>query len=161
MVDLLVDLHGADLGGEGAARAAGDDDRGQEDAHLAQDADGDQVDGEDLGAEAAQLIGALIGQHETDEKGDQPHDRQRVEARLLHLTDQRGEANAPRPQQRVREDDAGMPQEVGQIPGLEGCVHRPPAQSFGEGDERVRRLRLGDLRLVVAGHGLQQRLGTR
>ena len=29
-IDLLVDLHRADLGGEGAARAAGDDDRGQQ-----------------------------------------------------------------------------------------------------------------------------------
>ena len=38
-VDLLVHLHRADLRGEGAARAAGDDDRGQQDAELAQDRD--------------------------------------------------------------------------------------------------------------------------
>ena len=38
-IDLLVDLHRADLRGEGAARAAGDHDRGQQDADLAQDRD--------------------------------------------------------------------------------------------------------------------------
>src|SRR6185312_6236779 len=34
-VDLLVDLHGAELGGEGAARAPGDDDGGEQHAELA------------------------------------------------------------------------------------------------------------------------------
>ena len=38
----------------------GDQDRRQEDAHLAQHAIADQVDGEDLRAETGQLIGALV-----------------------------------------------------------------------------------------------------
>ncbi len=59
-VDLLVELHGADLGGEGAARAARDDDGGQEHPELAQHADGDEIDHEDLRAEALQLLGAQV-----------------------------------------------------------------------------------------------------
>ena len=57
-IDLLVELHRADLGGERAARAAGDDDRGQQHAELAQHADRDQVGHEDVDAVAAQLLRA-------------------------------------------------------------------------------------------------------
>ena len=64
------------------------------DAHLAQDTDADQVGGEDLRTEPGQLIGALIGQHHADQERDQPDDGQGVEARLLHMTDQRGAADA-------------------------------------------------------------------
>ena len=44
-------LHRAELGGDGAAGAAGDHDRGQERRDLAQRQDADEVDGEDGGAE--------------------------------------------------------------------------------------------------------------
>ena len=60
-VDLLAHLHRADLGGDGAARAAGDHDRGQQHAEFAQQQDADQVDDEDLRAEVAELEGALLG----------------------------------------------------------------------------------------------------
>src|SRR5713226_2227234 len=43
-VDLLVDLHGAELGSKGAARASGDDDGGEQDAELAQHAEAEQLD---------------------------------------------------------------------------------------------------------------------
>ena len=95
-VDLLVDLHRADLGGEGAARAAGDDDRRQQHPELAQDRDAEQVDRVDLGAEPAQLIGALIGHDDADQKRQQPDDRQRVEPDLLHLHQRRDPAQAAR-----------------------------------------------------------------
>ena len=52
----------ADLGGEGAAGAAGDDDRRQQHAELAQHADRHEVDREDLGAERAQLLRADVGE---------------------------------------------------------------------------------------------------
>jgi hypothetical protein len=71
-VDLLVHLHGADLRREGAARAAGDHDRGDEHAHLAQHGDADQVDHIDLAAELAQLIDALVGDHDADQDSRMP-----------------------------------------------------------------------------------------
>ena len=67
-IDLLVDLHGADLGREGAARAARDDDRGQQHAQLAEHADADGLDGEGLGAELAELLDALVGDHHADQE---------------------------------------------------------------------------------------------
>ena len=54
-VDLLAHLHRADLGGDGAARAAGDHDRRHQHAEFAQHQDADQIDDEDVGAEIAQL----------------------------------------------------------------------------------------------------------
>jgi hypothetical protein len=68
-VDLLVHHHGADLGGKGAARAAGDDDGRQQRAELAQEGDAEQIDGIDLGAELAELVGALESHHHADQEG--------------------------------------------------------------------------------------------
>ena len=102
-VDLLVDLHRADLGGKGAAGAAGDDDRGHQHAQFAQDADRQQVDGIDLGAELAQLVGALVGDHHPDQKRQHADDGQRIDPGLLHLSDHRGQPEPARvPQQAQR-----------------------------------------------------------
>ena len=60
-VDFLVELHGADLGREGAARAASDNDRGEQHRQLAQHADGDEVDHVDLGAVFAHVLGGDVG----------------------------------------------------------------------------------------------------
>ena len=87
-----IDPHGADLGGEGRARAARHDDGGDQPADLAQHAHAQKIDGEDLGAEPLQLVGALIGQHDADQKGEQAHDRQGADAGLLHLMHHGGEA---------------------------------------------------------------------
>ena len=38
-------------------------------ADLAQDADAQKVDGENLGAELLELVGALIGEHDADQEG--------------------------------------------------------------------------------------------
>ena len=51
-----------------------------------------QIDGEDLGAEALELVGALIGQHHADQEGEQADDGQRVDAGFLDLVDQGGDA---------------------------------------------------------------------
>src|SRR6201999_4592474 len=65
-VDLFIDAHGADLGGEGRAGASGDDDRGHQYTHLAQGEDAKAVDGEHLGAELPQLVDALIRDNHSD-----------------------------------------------------------------------------------------------
>ncbi len=93
-VHLVVQLHRADLGGEGAARAAGDDDRGQQHAELAQDRDRDEVDDEDLAAELPELLRADVGDDHRDQEGDQRDDRHRGEARLVHVARDRGQAQA-------------------------------------------------------------------
>ena len=54
-VDFFVELHRADFGGERGARAAGNDDGGEQHAELAQHADGDDIDHEDFGAVFARL----------------------------------------------------------------------------------------------------------
>ena len=91
-IDLLVNLHHSDLGREGAAGAAGDHHRGQQNADLAQRRDRKQVDREDLRAKAAQLVGALIRHDDTDQESDQPHDRQRIDAGLLQVMHERRQA---------------------------------------------------------------------
>ena len=50
-------------------------------------------------AELAQLVGALIGEHDADQEREQADDRQRVQAGLLDMADERGEADpaGPRP----------------------------------------------------------------
>src|ERR1700691_3046099 len=104
-VDFLVHHHGADLGGEGAARAAGENDRGQEHAQLAQEGDAEQVDGIDLGAELFELGGALIGHYDADEKRKQPHDAESRDPGLLHLRHQRDEADTAAAAQRGQHGD--------------------------------------------------------
>ena len=54
-------------------------------ADLAQDTHAQKIDGEDLGPEALQLIGALIGQHHADQERQQAHGRQGIDAGLLDL----------------------------------------------------------------------------
>ena len=71
-------------------------------ADLAQDRDAEQVDREDLGAEAAQLIGALVGHDDADQEGDQADDRQGVEAGLLEVVGERGRAAAGSGRTRTR-----------------------------------------------------------
>ena len=88
-VDLLAHLHRADLGGDGAARAAGDHDRGQQHAELAQDQDADEVDDEDLGAEIAQLEGALLRDDGADDGRHQHDDRDGADAHAVDLVEDR------------------------------------------------------------------------
>ncbi len=84
-VDLLVDLHGAELGGEGGAGAAGDDDAGHQCADLAHHADGHQVGDEDLRADQLQLVGAEVGEDQADEEADHRDDGQCARADFLDL----------------------------------------------------------------------------
>ena len=70
-VDLLVDLHRAELGGVGRTGAAGHDHGRHHRAHLARHADRDQVGDVDLGAEQGQLRAADEGQDHADQQADQ------------------------------------------------------------------------------------------
>ncbi len=117
-IDFLVDLHGADLGRKGTAGAAGNDDRGQEDAHLAQHRNAHEVDGKYLCPESAQLVGPLIGQHDTDQKRDQADDRRSTEARLLDMGNECSEADPPRLHDQAEESDGNGTKEGHQVAGL-------------------------------------------
>ena len=75
-------------------RTAGGDDGRHQAAQLAQHTDAEQIDGEDIGAEAAQLIGSLIGEDHADQERQQADDRHCVQAGFLHLVDQGRNAQA-------------------------------------------------------------------
>ena len=136
-IDLLVDLHRADLRGEGAARAAGDDDRGEQDADLAQDRDAEQVDGVDLGAEAAQLVGALVGHHDADQERDQADDRQRVDAGLLEVMGERGQPQPARLQRDPRQSEHRLAIERQQPQGLVAGHQRAAAEPRHDPQQRI------------------------
>jgi hypothetical protein len=70
-VDLLAHLHRAELGGVGAAGAAGDHDRDNQDADLPQYENPHHIDGVGFGAELAEVKETLLGNDRPDQKGDQ------------------------------------------------------------------------------------------
>ena len=107
-IHFLVELHRADLGGERAARAAGDDDRGEQHAELAQHADGDEVDHEDLGAELLQLLRAHVRDDHADQERDQRDDGNRGDAGVVDMPRDGGrpQALAARECAAQRDDDA-------------------------------------------------------
>ena len=111
-IDLIVEPHDADLGGERAAGAAGDDDRRQQHAHLAQHCDRDQIDGEDLGAELLQLLRAQIRDDHADQEGDQRHDRDRLDAGLIDVPRDRGQPQVVHAAQGPQARDGDAPQET-------------------------------------------------
>ena len=90
-VNFFIDAHRTDLRREGGARTARHDDRRHQHAHFAQGNDAQPVDGQKFGAELFQLLDALIGDHHTDQEGEQADNRQGVDAGLFHLMDQSGE----------------------------------------------------------------------
>ena len=92
-VDLLVHLHRADLGGEGRGRAAGQQQGGDQHVELAQHRDADQLDGEHLGPELAQQVGAQQADHRADEEGGDGDDRDGVQPGALGQGEHRGPAN--------------------------------------------------------------------
>jgi len=110
-VDFLVDLHGADLGGEGAARAAGDDDRGEQHAQFAEHADADGFHREGLGAELAQLLHALVGDHHADQEGQHADDDQCLDPDLEHLSNDGTDAEPARLHAGLEEDDDDLAHE--------------------------------------------------
>src|SRR5487761_212338 len=124
-VDLLVDDHGADLGGEGAAGAPGDDDGGEQAAQFAQEGHGEEVDGEDLGAVGLQLLGADVSHDDADQERQQSDDAEGRDAGPIHLRNHRREAQPPRvrrsAQQRGRDFAEEAEQGSGQAQQLDGA----------------------------------------
>ena len=94
-VDFLVEFHRADFGGEGAARAAGNNDGGEQHAELAQHADGDDVDHEDFRAVVARLLGGDVGDDQRDQEGDQRDDGNRGDAGFVDVPRDRGGPQPP------------------------------------------------------------------
>ena len=69
-VDFLVDLHGADFGGEGGAGTSDDHDGGHQRAEFAGHGNGDGVSDHMQGAEFTQLVSSVDRQNGADEKGN-------------------------------------------------------------------------------------------
>jgi hypothetical protein len=111
-VDLLAHLHGADLGGVGAARAARHHDGDDQHADLPEHEDADHVDHVHVGAELAKVEDALLGDDGADQKGDQEHDGHGLPADPVQLVHEGGEPQRARVRQRAHERDAQGPQHV-------------------------------------------------
>ena len=111
-VDLLAHLHGAKLGGIGAARAAGHHDGDDQHAELAQHQDADHVHHIDIGAEFAEMEDALLGDDAADQKRNEQDDRHRAPGDVVELMHQRGEAEAARVRQHAQQRDHQRAQHV-------------------------------------------------
>ena len=88
-VDFLRDVHRTDARGERRTRAAGDDDRRDQRAEFARHRFRDGDDDLRLRAEFRQRRDELDAQHDADGERHHGHDRQRVDADLAHLLEQR------------------------------------------------------------------------
>ena len=78
--DFLVDLHGAELGGEGGAGAASEDDGDQQRAKLTEQSDGDEVGDVKIRAELTHGDGGLEGEDHADEEAEHEHQGKRLSA---------------------------------------------------------------------------------
>ena len=135
-IDFFVELHRAQLGRKGAPGAARNNDRGEQNAHLAQHADGDEIDDEYFGAEPAQLLGAHVGDDDADEESDQRRDGHGRDARIVDMP---GDGDRPQTLQaggspaNRREDPAEKRQrghQVAPLPhGVETRFRPGPARS--------------------------------
>jgi hypothetical protein len=82
-VDLLVHLHGPQLGGKGPPGAAGHDDAGHDRGHQAHHGNAHQIGHVNLGPEELQLDGADKGQDQPHQKTDEGDDGQGLDANGL------------------------------------------------------------------------------
>jgi hypothetical protein len=111
-VDLLVDLHGAELGGEGGPRPPGHDHGRHHGAHLARHPDPDQVGDVDLRPELPQLHGADVGEDHAHQEADQAHDGQRLRADFLQDEHQIGAPVARAADREARQRDDRLSDEA-------------------------------------------------
>ena len=103
-IDLLVDLHRAQLGRKGRPRAPGEDDPRHHGAHLPRDGQPDQVGDIDLRPKFPQLHGADKRQDQAHQKANEGHNPQRLRPTLLEEEHQidTPEAGLPRHQAEAR-----------------------------------------------------------
>ena len=69
-IQLLGHPHDPELGGDRGTRASRDQDRADDRTQLADDADAENVDDEDVRADQPQLLGRKIAEHHPDEEPD-------------------------------------------------------------------------------------------
>ena len=106
-LDFLRDFHRAQLGGDGGAGAADDDDRRDERPDLAQDGKRDEI-GHQIGrAQLGELARALDGQHDAEKKIRQRDGRHRGDADVDHLVEQRRKTPAPLAEKRRKNGGEG------------------------------------------------------
>ena len=136
-VDLLAHLHGAELGGVGAAGAARHHDGNDQHADLAQHQDADHVDDVDVGAEFAEMENALLRDDGADQERDQQDDRHRPPADIVELMYHRGEAKTARVRHDARKYDHQRAQHVDN--GGERAAHSDNAHAdrADRGGERM------------------------
>ena len=79
-----------ELGGVGAARAAGDHDGHDQDTDFAQHEDADHVDDVFVGAELAEMKEALLGDDAADQEGNEQDDRHGLPADPVQVMDSGG-----------------------------------------------------------------------
>jgi hypothetical protein len=87
-VDFLAHLHGAELGGVGAAGAACDHDADNQHADFTQHQNADHVDDVDVGAEFTKMKNALLRQDRADQKRNQKNNRHGAPADKVDLIDE-------------------------------------------------------------------------
>jgi len=161
-------LHRPDLGGESAARTAGDDDRREQNAQFAADRDAHRLDAKGFRAEHAQLLHALVGQYDADQEAQDADDRERANPDLEHLLHDGVDAEPTRLEDRMDERHQNFTEELAQVHGMQRRV-RPamsdPLQRVFEPAGRLLGLRLehiglNQLEQVGMGALLRRHLGV-
>ena len=126
-LDLLVDFHGAKLGGHGGSAPSDHDNGDEERSEFAQQAERDEIRNERIGAQFAQLRGGLHGEDEANAQGHQAGHGQGLHSNADHLTEGKGRRENPRIGQ--------SPKEKGVNPGIQGDVALPLDAAEGVDDE--------------------------
>ncbi len=111
-VGLFGQPHRAELGREGRAGAAGDDDGDDDRRELARRADAHAVDDEDVGAVLLGLQAEQVGHDDADQHRHQGHHRDRRQAGLLELHGELAQAQPARAAQHVEQRDQRGAEEV-------------------------------------------------
>ena len=155
-IDFLAHHHRAELGGVGAAGAAGDHDGDDQHADLAQDENADEVDGVHLGAEFAEVEDALLRNDGADQKGDEQDDGDGLPADAIELIDRRGEAKVARAGEHANRGNADGAEHIGEGAEVAPEARQPAPQSGESRDDGVGLRRRSDRLEVHPAHLLEQ-----
>ena len=136
-VDLLAHLHGAELGGIGAARPARDHDGDDQHADLAQHQDADHVDHVLVGAELAEMEEALLGDDAADQERDEQNDRHRLPGDPIEMMHGRREAKGLRPPQHGDERLPERTQHVHEHDQIVPEIGNAAAEALERGEQSV------------------------
>jgi hypothetical protein len=120
-VELLLHLHGGDLGGDGAARAARYQDGAHERRHLSHHGNPSQIRYIDGGAKLLELVGRLKGHGEAHQEGDEAHDAQGPRADVDALLDDGGAPQGGLADEGGADGEGGVGGHLQEVP--EGGTH--------------------------------------